>query len=339
MALVTILFSFLFCLSRAAVVPFDEWEHLRVNTGNVSIHVRYAGTGPPILLVHGFPEHSPTWYYIGPILAQNYTVIAPDLRGTGDSGIPSDYAFDAQSCSDDLYALLKFLNINTTFVFGHDKGTGVTSALVAKYRDNITFPRVGLSEYPLPGFGYETDQDPAPSWNLYSNWQLAFFSVPDAAQYFIQGREKEMLSWYFFHSSYSGGESVSQDLLNRYTASISKPGFLRSGMEFFSNQNVYKDATYFNATLWPHPLKMPVLGLGGEASFGSRTLLQSAYGSIASDLTVDVVPHAGHWIADENPTWVANRLLQFFGQENSSVPSLDLSYLNNQITLQTPPID
>ncbi|KAL9089780.1 MAG: hypothetical protein Q9165_005574 [Trypethelium subeluteriae] len=138
----------------------------------------------------------PTWYYIGPILAQNYTVIAPDLRGTGDSGIPSDYAFDAQSCSDDLYALLKFLNINTTFVFGHDKGTGVTSALVAKYRDNITFPRVGLSEYPLPGFGYEVDQDPTPSWNLYSNWQLAFFSVPDAAQYFIQGREKEMLSWW-----------------------------------------------------------------------------------------------------------------------------------------------
>ncbi|KAI9690236.1 MAG: hypothetical protein M1822_009197 [Bathelium mastoideum] len=167
-----LLASLLLHLCGADVIPFDDWAHLRINTGNVSIHARYAGTGPPILLVHGFPEHSLTWYYVGPILAQTYTVIAPDLRGTGDSGIPSDYAFDAESASDDLYALLKYLRINDTFVFGHDKGTGVVSALVAKYRDNITFSRVGLSEYPLPGLGYESFQDPTPQWNLYSNWRV-----------------------------------------------------------------------------------------------------------------------------------------------------------------------
>ena len=296
MNLYTILFCFFLHLSSADIIPFDDWEHLRIDSGNVSIHARYAGTGPPLMLVHGFPEHSLTWYYVGPILAQNYTVIAPDLRGMGDSGIPADYAFDAESCSDDLYALLKYLKINTTFIFGHDKGTGVVSALVAKHRDDLTFSRVGLSEYELPGFGYETSQDPTPTWNLNSQWQLAFFSVPDAAQYFVQGREKEMLSWYFFHSSYSGGEAISQDLLNRYTTSISKPGFLRSGFELFSNPNTYKDALYFNATLRSRPLSMPVLALGGEANFGSRPLLQDAFGPIASDLTVDVVPHAGHWI-------------------------------------------
>ena len=214
----------------------------------------------------------------------------------GDSGIPLNYAFDAESCSDDLYALLQFLKINNTFIFGHDKGTGVVSALVAKYRDNITFTRVGLSEYELPGFGYESDQDPTATWNLWSMWQLAFFSVPDAAQYFIQGREKEMLTWYFWHASYSGQEAISQDLLNRYTTSISKPGFLRSGFELFSNPNTYKDALFFNATLRSRPLSMPVLVLGGEANFGSQELLQGAFGPIGADVITDVVPHAGHWI-------------------------------------------
>ncbi|KAI9705179.1 MAG: hypothetical protein M1820_005326 [Bogoriella megaspora] len=329
---------FLFHSAFAAIVPFDDWAHLRVDTGNNTVHARYAGNGPPLMLVHGFPEHSLTWYTIGPILAQHYTVIAPDLRGMGDSGIPSDYAFDAQSCAQDLAFLLNFLKINSTYVFGHDKGTGVTAALVGLYRDNITFPRVGLSEYPLPGFGYETFQGPTPTWNLYSNWQLAFFSVPDAAQYFIQGREREMLSWYFFHSSYSGGEAISQDLLNRFYTSISKPGFLRSGLELFSNPNVHKDAIFFNSTFRPRPMEMPVLALGGEASFGSRDLLRSSFSPAAKDLTVDIVPKAGHWIADENPEWVANRLLQFFGQSNASVPVVDLSYLDNTVTLQTIPI-
>lgn len=214
----------------------------------------------------------------------------------GDSGIPADYAFDAQSCARDLKALLDFLNITETYVFGHDKGVGVASALVAQYRDSIRFARVGLAEYPLPGFGYEASQTPTPTWNLYSNWQLAFFSISDAAQFFIQGREREMLSWYFFHTSYSGGESFSNNILNRYTNSISKPGFLRSGLELFSNANVYRDALFFNATLRSRPLAMPVLALGGEASYAPESLLRAAFGPAASDLTVDIVPKAGHWI-------------------------------------------
>ena len=68
------------------------------------------------------------------MLAQDYTAIAPDLRGMGDSGIPASYAIDAESCADDLYGVLKFLNISSISVFGHDKGTGVVVALAAKYR-------------------------------------------------------------------------------------------------------------------------------------------------------------------------------------------------------------
>jgi pimeloyl-ACP methyl ester carboxylesterase len=218
------------------------------------------------------------------------------LRGTGDSSIPFSYNFTASAAADDLKAVLDFLNINQTYVFAHDKGTGVAAALAAKIRGRIK--RLGLSEYPLPGLGYETFQAPTPTWNLYSNWQLAFFSVPDAAQFFIQGRERQMLSWYFYHAGYSGTSAFSDDLLTLYTDSIAKPGYLRSGLEYFSNPTVAQDAAFFSSTLVPQPFSGPTLVLGGEASLSNTSLIRQLFSPVASNLTADIVPKAGHWIGE-----------------------------------------
>ena len=218
----------------------------------------------------------------------------------GDSSIPADGDYSAETAGDDLKGVLDFLKINQTYIFGHDKSTGLTAALAAKYRSLVK--RVGVSEYPLPGFGYEEDSDPSPTWSLYSNWQLAFFSVPDAAEYFITGKVKEMLSWYFFHSSYSGTDAVSEDSLNRYTTQLSKPGFLRSGLQYFSF--TYVDATFFNKTIRPEPLAQPTLFLGGEASLAPASAVRPLWSPVASNLTIDVVPKAGHCIGRFQPPFV-----------------------------------
>ena len=86
------------------------------------------------------------------------------MRGTGDSTIPFSYNFTAAAAADDLIGVLDFLRINETYVFAHDKGVGVAAALAAKTRGRVK--RLGLSEYPLPGHGYETFQTPTPQWNL-----------------------------------------------------------------------------------------------------------------------------------------------------------------------------
>jgi pimeloyl-ACP methyl ester carboxylesterase len=82
--------------------------------------------------------------------------------------------------------VLDFLNATGTYVFSHDKGAGMAAALAVKYPSLVK--RLGVSEYPLPGFGYESSQSPAPYWDLYANWQPAFFSVPDAPEFFIRGK-------------------------------------------------------------------------------------------------------------------------------------------------------
>lgn len=105
-----------------------------------------------------------------------------------------------------------------------------------------------------------------------------------------------MLSWYFFHSSYSGASSISVDTLTQLADSISKPGFLRSGLEMFSNPNIALDAAFFNSTLGKTPFQQPMLVLGGEASFSPKSLLTEIFSPIATNLTPDVVPKAGHWI-------------------------------------------
>lgn len=171
-------------------------------------------------------------------------------------------------------------------------------ALAIKYRSLIK--RIGVSEYGLPGFGYETFWTPTSSWDLYQNWQLAFFSVPDAAQFFIQGREKEMLAWYFYHSSYSGNAAIPTDHLDRYTREISKPGFLRSGFEYFATATVASDSAYFNSTLRERPLEQPMLVLGGESSLGG-SLAPAVWGPTGTNISYDTIPKAGHWIGMENP--------------------------------------
>ncbi|KAI0137709.1 putative hydrolase [Hypoxylon sp. NC0597] len=314
-----------------ALTKWDDWEHGRIALQDVSIHFRYAGSGPPLLLVHGNPQFSLTWQFIGPILAQNYTVIAPDNRGAGDSSIPPDGNYSATASAADLKGVLDFLNISSTYVFGHDKGVGMAFALAVQNPGLVK--RLGVAEYPIPGFGYETAATPAPYWDLYQNPQLAFFQIPDFAEFLMSGKEKQFLEWYFYHGSYSGPTAFSEDTVNRYTSSIAKPGFLRAMLGPFSATSIADDSSFFKGTLGVTPLDIPVLAMGGEASLGLRSTLQQSFEPVASNLELDTVPKAGHWIADENPVWVAKRIQRFLANDSSPLGPVDLSYLKDVVTL------
>lgn len=140
-----------------------------------------------------------------------------------------------------------------------------------------------------------------------------------------------MLAWYFYHASYSGNSVISNDMLELFTRSISKPGFLRAGLSYFAA--AFEDKKYFTAKINESKLQMPVLAMGGEASFAPAEQLKAAFSPVAADLTTYVIPKAGHWIGDENPTASAQRVLQFLAADNASVPSVDLSWLDDTTTM------
>jgi pimeloyl-ACP methyl ester carboxylesterase len=223
------------------------------------------------------------------MLAEKYTIVAPDNRGMGESSLAASGNYTAAAGGEDHLALLNFLNISKAYVFAHDKGVGLAASLALERPDRVA--KLVLAEYPLPGYGYPTS---VVSTNPYMNWQLAFFAVPDAAQYFIQGREKEMLAWYFWHGSYSGNSVVSNDMLETYTRSISKLGFLRAGLSYFGA--AFEDEKYFTTQVNKSKLQMPLLAMGGEASFSPQSALRSSFADVGDDLTTFVIPKAGHWI-------------------------------------------
>jgi len=109
----------------------------------------------------------------------------------------------------------------------------------------------------------------------------------------MQGREKEMLAWYFYHASYSGNAVISDELLETYKRVISKPGFSRAGMEYFAA--AFEDEKYFTRKSNESKLQIPVLAMDGEASFSPGSLLQQGFGPLTEDLTFYIIPKAGHW--------------------------------------------
>ena len=99
----------------------------------------------------------------------------------------------------------------------------------------------------------------------------------------------------------------------------------------FDSRSVYNDSIFFKETVSKSLITMPVLALGGEASLGQNT--KSLFSPVAQALEGDIVPKAGHWLADENPNWVAQRLIRFFDQAQPANPSIDLSNLADKVTL------
>ncbi|KAI1858114.1 hypothetical protein JX265_010782 [Neoarthrinium moseri] len=326
--LICLFFPFL----AASLVAWNDFSHGRVALENVSIHFRYAGSGPALLLVHGNPQFSLTWQVIGPILAEKYTVIAPDNRGAGDSSIPPDGNYSATASAEDLKGVLDFLGVNETYVFAHDKGVAMAMALAIKYPEAVKM--LGLSEYVLPGFGYEQAATPAPYWDLYAKPHLALFQVIDLAEFLLTGKERQFLQWYFYRGSYSGPTSFTEDTVNQYATSITKPGFLRAMLGPYSAAAIAADAAFFTGTLTNNTLPMPILGLGGEASYGIPSVLESAMGGFSKNTELDIIPKTGHWIGDENPTWVAERIARWLETDATPLVAVDLAWLDDRVTLE-----
>lgn len=160
------------------------------------------------------------------MLAEKYTVIAPDNRGMGDSTLPPDGDYSLAAMAFDLEGFLDYLDITKASVFSHDKGAGAAVALGIKKPSRVN--ALGVVEYGLPGHGYEQAWTPQYNWDTYSLYPLAAWSVPDEAERFQSGREREVVLSFFFHASYTGLSGFPQDAIDRVVDSLREPGGLRS---------------------------------------------------------------------------------------------------------------
>ncbi len=259
------------------------------------------GSGTPVLLLHGAFQTRYLWRGVGEALAQTHTVIAPDLRGLGDSG-SGDGRFDFRAVATELAALMSVLGYEQCAVVGHDLGGGVGYALCALAPQRVT--RFAFMDMLLPGFGFEEAWVPRPNGQFL--WFAALNAVPGVIETMLLGREREYLNLVLRGGFTANKAGISDSDLDAYAAAYAKPGALAALGGYF--RAMWTNAEHDKASAVTK-LHMPVAAFGGEYSVGAG--VGQSMNAVASTVKTVIVPGAGHWLSEENPTFVIQELMSF----------------------------
>ncbi len=171
--------------------------HHTAQVNGLRLHYIMAGSGEPVFLLHGFPETSYAWRKVIPALSQKYQVIAPDLRGCGDSD-RSESGYDKRTVAEDVYQLVSQLKLGPINLVSHDVGMMAGYAYAAAHRDEVR--RLVLMEAALPGLGleklYNADQYPR-------MYHLGLCDAPnELAEALIAGREPMFVAHFMRQQTY-----------------------------------------------------------------------------------------------------------------------------------------
>jgi pimeloyl-ACP methyl ester carboxylesterase len=260
------------------------------------IHYLAAGKGDPIILLHGYAQTSHMWRPLIARLAKTNTVIAPDLRGFGQSAKPPE-GYDKVTMARDVHALATSLGYKTVRIVGHDIGLMVAYAYAAQYQSETN--RVVLMDAFLPGIG-----DWTKVWLLRDLWHFHFYG--ETPLRLVSGRERIYLEHFWNDFAADRTKSVSERDRRIYAKAYAQPGAMRAGFQVF--RNFERDAKDF-ANLAKTKLTMPMLVLSGEKAGGQFLIDQGQL--VAGNVEGVIIKGAGHWLVDEAPDDVLPRLVTF----------------------------
>lgn len=274
--------------AAAGVHPFPaSFRSQEIATNGATIHVRVGGKGPAVVLLHGYAETGDMWAPMAADLARDHTVVVPDLRGLGLSSKPAG-GFDKKTQARDIAGVLDALKISSVDLVTHDIGNMVGYAFAAQYPDRVR--RFVLIDAPVPGIGPWEEILKTPML-----WHFRF-GGPDMER-LVAGRERIYLDrfWNEFSAHPDRFDEASRE---HYAKLYAMPGAMHSGFAQFAAFD--QDAIDNKALLAQGgKLKMPVLALGGEKSFGP--MMATVMRAAAENVQEGIVPDSGHWIMEENP--------------------------------------
>src|SRR3954447_1851756 len=286
------------------------FSHQMASVNGIQMHYVIGGHGDPLVLLHGWPQTWYAWHKVMPALAKNYTVIAPDLRGLGDSSKPAS-GYDGKTVAEDIHQLITQLGFKSIYLVGHDIGAFVVYPYAAAHPAEVK--KLVVMEIPPPGFFPPPTVNGGPAI-----WWVLFHQTPNVPEALVQGKEREYLSWHYQNLAYNPA-AITQEAINEYVSHYSAPGGMRAGFEYYRAipQDAIQNKNYSNTKL-----TMPVLTLGGGyiPFFGGNIKMSIAeYGmkKLAQNVTGIIVPNSGHYIQEEQPQFLIKQLSNFFGQNNT----------------------
>jgi len=283
--------------ASAAVRPFPpEFRTQDIKTDGATIHVRVGGKGPAVVMLHGFGDTGDMWAPLAAALANDHTIIVPDLRGMGLSSYP-DTGYDKKTQAQDIARVMDKLNVQKAGLVTHDIGNMVGYALAAQYPDRVT--RWVIIDAPLPGIG---------PWDEILKSPLLWhfnFRGPDVDR-LVKGRERIYLDR-FWNELSANPKAIDEATRRHYAKIYARPGAMHAAFNQFAAFS--QDASDNKAFASKGKLTMPILALGAEKSFGAQQA--AIMREVGTNVEGGIIANSGHWIMEEQPDATVKAIRDF----------------------------
>lgn len=286
----------------------EEFISNTVNVNGTTLHYVHGGSGPAVILLHGFPQDWYEFHKIMPRLAKNFTTIAVDLRGVGGSAATSD-GYDAANMAKDIHQLAQKLGLENIYVAGHDIGGMVAYAFVRLFPK--TTRGIMILDVPLPGIKPWDEVKVNPLL-----WHFEFHQTPDAPEKLIAGREAVYFREVFFDRLMVVRGAVTDVDIAHYANSYSTPKQLRAGLEFY---RAFPANEKFNATQ-KDTINVPIVLAGGDKATGQTNpvIAKSLQKHGCTNVTVEIIKNSGHFVSEEQPEAVVKLIEQYARRNGGS---------------------
>jgi pimeloyl-ACP methyl ester carboxylesterase len=279
-----------------AASPPENFKHAYATVNGVRIHYVIGGEGEPLVLLHGFGQNWYMWNRLLPELSKHFTVVAPDLRGVGESDKPES-GYDKKTMASDIHELVKQLGFKEINLAGHDIGLMVAYAYAAQYGAEVK--KLALLDALLPGI--------EPVWSKVSAsaWWFGFFAWPPSGE-IVAGKEKEFLTGFWPMVGHVKDPFTAEETAE-FIRAYSVKGATTACFKWFG---AFPQDGKDNLEFAKNKLKMPLLAMGGE--YFAAAFLKDHSKLVAENVSESKIAGAGHWIVQENTKQVQEDLLKFF---------------------------
>lgn len=285
------------------------WKHLEFHTRSCRLHYVRQGAGPVVILLHGWPEFWWTWHRNVPRLAQSFDVLAPDLRGFGQSEKPDGSALENYTVSHhvaDLLDLVDGLKIERFGLVSHDVGAWVAQAFAREYPERLA--GLFFTNCPYPGVGKRW----ATADHIPEIWYQSFNQQPWAAE--LLGRDRENCRLYFENmlSYWSYDPHAFDGQIEHWIDNFMQPGNLQGGFNYYIAQHENRMRMIRDGAPDLPPIEVPTRVLWGGGDRALKASWTDRLGDYFSDVRCDVHPQAGHFVHFEQADDVNGAILEFF---------------------------
>ena len=281
-------------------------EHRYIELGEgVTIHVAAAGPadGPAVMLVHGFPQNWWEWHaLIGPLAADGYRVLCPDLRGAGWSSAPRSKYTKAEK-GEDLAGVLDRLGIGSVKLVGHDWGGPAAFIMMLRHPEKVT----GF-------FGLNTvapwvKAEPSMAGNMWRFFYQIPMSLPVVGPRVLSDPDARFLRWLV--RWVGSGFSMPEDDFRLYAQCMRQPGHAEAGSRWYRSFQTTEMLSWMRGEYDDVRVDVPVRWLSGTGDPVITPDLIYGYADRISDFELEVVDGVGHWIVEQRPELVLDRIRGF----------------------------